>query len=99
MSSEIDLKEAHRYSIYNKPMVLRSKTCGCFRCCAVIAPPQIDEWITEFDENEKELGDDKSTAVCPHCGIDSILPSESGLPVGNVEFLMKMKNRWFEDEI
>jgi hypothetical protein len=34
------------------------------------------------------------TAICPRCGIDSVIGDESGYPVTR-EFLAAMKAHWF----
>jgi hypothetical protein len=55
----------------------------------VIFPPaDIDEWV---DENEHGVG---QTAICPRCGIDSVIGDASGYPV-TVEFLSQMHRVWF----
>ena len=76
--------DAHRYSINNKPMLLRDKKCGCFYCLSVFDPSEIDEWIQDTDE----------TAVCPHCGIDSVIGESSGYPITKA-FLSQMQQYWF----
>lgn len=67
--------------------VLASESCGCFYCCAIFAPAAIDEWIDEWEGTGQ-------TALCPRCGIDSVIGSESGYPVTR-EFLKQMKTYWF----
>jgi len=42
----------------------------------------------------KEWVDDGECALCPECGIDSVIGSTSGFPV-TTEFLNKMKMYWF----
>jgi hypothetical protein len=78
------LKEAHQHSSGHRDELKRSPTCGCFYCCEVYAPDAIKEWIDEED-----------TALCPICGIDSVIGSASGFPVGDAEFLLSMRKRWF----
>jgi len=43
--------------------------------------------------NRRRNGDD--TALCPHCGIDSVIGESSSVPITK-EFLGKMKKYWFE---
>ncbi|MRA69879.1 cytoplasmic protein, partial [Bacillus thuringiensis] len=38
--------------------------------------------------------DDDNTAVCPHCGIDSIIGGSSGVRITEM-FLSEMHKRWF----
>ena len=40
-----------------------SEQCGCFHCCRIFPADTINEWIGRADR-----------AVCPLCGIDSVLP-------------------------
>ena len=78
---------AHRHSIHHRQEILASQQCGCFYCGAIFSPEQIQRWTDEFEG----IGD---TAICPHCGIDSVIGSESGYPVTPV-FLTKMQQHWF----
>lgn len=38
--------------------------------------------------------DDENTALCPYCGMDSILGESSGFPI-NEQFLIGMHKEWF----
>jgi hypothetical protein len=77
------IKEAHRVASMHRNEVLESPQCGCFYCFAVFSPNQIVEWI-EMDQ----------TAMCPECGIDSVIPSASGFPI-TPQFLQEMHSYWF----
>ncbi len=79
---------AHFYSSNHKAALEKDKVCGCFYCIRTFDPAEIEEWIID------ERGDPKGTAICPHCGIDSIIGESSGYPITQ-EFLAKMKNEWF----
>ena len=78
--------EAHRHSISHRPEILASEQCGCFHCLQVFSPKTIKEWIDEGDGNE--------TALCPKCGIDSVIGSAAGFPLTN-DFLSEMNRVWF----
>ena len=82
------LKAAHKHSIFHKKEILESNICGCFYCKKTFLPTAIKEWCDE--DNPKG-----PTALCPKCGIDSVIGSKSGYPVNNIEFLEEMKRRWF----
>jgi hypothetical protein len=45
-------------------------------------------------KNIKEWTDDSQTALCPTCGIDSVIGDESGFPITD-HFLEAMEARWF----
>lgn len=72
----------------NREVLARSETAGCFRCKKMFDPSEVEEW-TDTDSNG--VG---QTALCPKCGMDSVLGSASGFPI-NAEFLAAMENRWF----
>ena len=82
-----DHVRAHRHSSRHREEVLASESCGCFYCCSIFQPSEIQEWIDE----QEGVG---QTALCPKCGIDSVIGSESGYPV-TIEFLEGMKVHWF----
>lgn len=79
---------AHKKSIFHKSEILNSKICGCFYCLAIFSPTEIEQWTDQNFEDKEE------TALCPKCGIDSVIGSESGFSVTK-EFLLKMKKTWF----
>jgi hypothetical protein len=77
-------KYAHQHCSHNKEELLRSTKLGCFYCLADGFQFQdIQKWV-----------DDSDTAICPCCGIDSVIGSASGFPI-TTEFLSKMCGRWF----
>jgi hypothetical protein len=82
------LKNAHRHSFSNKPEVRRSDICGCFYCLRTFK----SELVLNFTDEGIASG---PTALCPFCDIDSVIGSDSGLPVSDVQFLKAMKNRFF----
>jgi hypothetical protein len=80
-----DVRQAHKHSIHHKPEIMKSNRCGCFYCCSIFTPDQIKDWVDEGDV----------TALCPICGIDSVIGDHSGFEITK-EFLEKMKLYWFE---
>ena len=79
---------AHKRSIYHREQVLGSQTCGCFYCLAIFPPDRIREWV---DNDTNSVG---QTALCPECGIDSVIGSAAGYPITR-PFLDEMRQRWF----
>ena len=79
------LDAAHRHSSNHRKELERSEICGCFHCCRTFTATVIEEW----------LDDGNGTALCPYCGIDSVIGSTSGYPVGEQQFLQAMRLRWF----
>jgi hypothetical protein len=83
-----ELRQAHKHSSNHRQEVESSLICGCFFCLSVYPPSDIQEWV---DEDEAGRG---ATAICPKCGIDSVLGDKSGYPIIDV-FLKSMKTLWF----
>lgn len=81
--------EAHNLSNNHKAQIEKDKLCGCFYCLTIFDPKEIEEWI--IDDNPC---DRVGTAICPYCGIDSVIGESSGFPITK-EFLEKMRDRWF----
>ena len=80
---ELDLTAAHKHCFKNRDELLKSAQCGCFYCLAIFCPTEIAEWT-----------DEERTAMCPKCGIDSVIGSASGLPIDSA-FLKQMNHQWF----
>jgi len=79
-----DYIDAHRFSFNHKKQLRKDKTCGCFYCLTIFNPKEIKSWIK----------DPSGTALCPYCGIDSVIGESSGYPMTE-NFLKKMKEYWF----
>ncbi|MEE6449420.1 cytoplasmic protein [Gottfriedia acidiceleris] len=80
---ENQYKEAHRFSSYHRTELEKDSICGCFYCLKIYSPTEINEWW----DNEK-------TAVCPYCGIDSVIGESSGFPITE-QFLIGMNKKMF----
>lgn len=78
---------AHKHIANHRPELERSSVCGCFHCLNVFTPDKIDEWTDELDGRG-------TTAICPKCGVDSVLGDASGFPI-ETEFLKSMRRVWF----
>jgi hypothetical protein len=74
---------AHKHSIRHRQELEASESCGCFYCLAIFEPSSLEDWVDEGD----------STALCPQCGIDSVIGSASGYPITR-EFLERMHHRF-----
>jgi hypothetical protein len=78
------LENAHAHCTSNESALASSEVAGCFYCCQIFPPSQ----VTEFLEMER-------TALCPECGIDSVIGDASGFAI-TAEFLERMHDYWFE---
>ena len=82
---KIDYEKAHDACSNHADIIKASKVCGCFYCLRIFDPSvkKIKEWIDRSD-----------TALCPYCGIDSVIGCESGYPITH-KFLKTMHEYWF----
>ncbi len=74
----------HAAAANHRAQVLRSSRCGCFHCLSIFEPTAITSWV-----------DDNSTALCPVCGVNAVVGSDSGSFITS-EFLEELKRRWFD---
>lgn len=72
---------AHEHAFRQREELEHSDGCACFYCFKTFAPAEITTWV-----------DDNKTAICPHCGMDSVIGSASGFPLTKVA-LRKMHAR------
>ena len=79
-----DIFVAHKCSMYNRAQLLNDQVCGCFYCLKIFSPKDITEWVNEGP----------GTALCPYCGMDSVISESSGFPITD-EFLQAMNKHWF----
>ena len=84
-SKDSEANDAHKNGIHNKRILEKSDLCGCYYCLEIFTFDQITDWVDKQD-----------TAICPSCGIDSVIGSAQGYPVTR-EFLNRMKVMWFSD--
>ena len=82
------LERVHKHSSNHRSEILSSEVCGCFYCTDIFPLSEIIEWV---DEDENGVG---KTALCPHCGIDSVIASTTEAVV-TPDLLRKMHKRWF----
>ena len=81
--TDSQLLEAHIHSARHRDEIERSQQCGCFNCCLVFDAKEIVDYI-----------DGGETALCPHCGTDSVIGDASGIAL-TPQFLQAMSRRWF----
>ncbi|HAX75894.1 MAG TPA: cytoplasmic protein [Cyanobacteria bacterium UBA11372] len=79
----MDIRLASQYSIYNRKQVEASEKAGCYYCLSIFSPEEISDYC-----------DDGTTVLCPKCGIDSVLGSQSGYTI-DLATLKKLKQYWF----
>jgi hypothetical protein len=79
-----DIIDAHIHSAAHRTELQQSTLAGCFFCCKVFDPKQIEHWV-----------DDGECALCPTCGTDAVIGDASGFPVTDKRFLREMNRFWF----
>lgn len=95
MPAQPDVEAAHRHAGQHRNAVQASGVCGCFYCLAIFPPGEVTEWIDwPADTPAAEENARGQTALCPRCGIDSVIGDASGLPIAP-EFLARMEAHWF----
>lgn len=75
----MNVENAIKASIHNRDEITPNTPCGCCFCLRVFKGDEIIVWI-----------DDETTALCPHCDMDTMLPNET-----DIEFLTAAHERWF----
>lgn len=84
------LNNVHKHSIRNESELSHSSVCGCFHCCRTFGFQDIKDFIVESGHSGR-------TAICPYCGIDSVIGSASGYDI-SVPFLQELYRYWFKIE-
>ena len=85
MHSKEILLQAHKQSYANKNRIRSAKVCGCFCCMKMFAPDLVVDWSLDTPDE---------TAICPYCGIDSVIGDNEGFPLTET-FLKTMYEEWF----
>lgn len=82
-----DLIAAHQHASSHREEILASSACGCFYCHEIFTPSEIKRWTDPS-------ADQGQTALCPKCGVEAVIGSQSGYPL-EPEFLSQMHEHWF----
>lgn len=111
MKATVNLEGLHKLADLHRRYVLKSKRIGCFFCCQISKPSEIKEWIdvrrtTIWPKKRKAryttkellampVKQEGQTALCPKCGIDSVIPSGTFGFTVTKPLLKAMCLRWF----
>lgn len=76
----MNIEDMPKYSTDNKDSLEQANYAGCYHCMEVCETNQITEYTTN------------NTAICPHCGVDALLPN-----VVDKELLKDGWNHWFNN--
>jgi hypothetical protein len=80
------LKQIHNHTFKNRSEIAKSVLCHCIYCKEASPSSHVDEWA---DEGE--------TALCPKCGVDSMVGDASGYEM-TVPLLSALQDFWFEQD-
>ena len=79
---ETKLNRLHAYCSHNKELIVTSKKCYCFYCKEKFDSTEVSKYI-----------DNGQTAICPKCGVDTVLPDNiEGI---NDRVIDEMNKYWF----
>ncbi len=82
MTKEL-IEKAIEFATTNEDALKNSDMAGCYYCKAIYVAKE----VTEFLKIER-------TTLCPKCGIDSVIPSNSPIEV-TPENLETLNKHWF----
>ena len=86
MDREREASRLHRHTRANRMELEASEVCGCIACERIYFPSEIVGWLEDESGNE--------TGLCPHCGVDAVVGSASGIPI-MPGVLRRAHERWF----
>lgn len=76
------MERLHAYASHNKEMIASSDRCYCFHCKSVFESGEVERYLAE------------ETALCPKCGIDSVIPDSIDEKIDEV-IISEMHDYWF----
>jgi hypothetical protein len=82
LDREREASRLHRHTRANRMELEASEVCGCIACEWIYFPSEVVRWLED------------GTALCPHCGVDAVVGSASGIPI-MPGVLRRAHERWF----
>lgn len=77
---------ASKLAMENQAALMAAPRCGCYHCTLVFQPSDINEWVSDAGGR---------TALCPRCGVDSVIPETEATGPLTEEVLQAARNAWF----
>ena len=84
---EWNMNNARTHCTGNRRELESSVQARCIYCTQTFAPDKIVEWITDSSSE---------SAVCPHCDVDAVIGSASGIPLQDDQLFADLRKHWFE---
>lgn len=81
----------HHSTFRNEKQIQGSTNCGCFYCRSIFPASEVTEWCDNDGRGDR-------TALCPRCGIDSVLGDDTSVKL-TPELLELMNMMFFGDGI
>lgn len=85
---KLESERLHDLCSSNRRKLAKSGLAVCFYCFKEFPPKAIKEWCLSKQNGPADC------ALCPHCGIDSVLPSRNIDPVQSM--LKLLHEQWFD---
>lgn len=90
------LLAAYRYTTNNWDMIQGSQVCGCCNCMRIFPASEVSGWTgLALEDIDDPAAIAKQTAMCPHCGSESVLGDQCGYPI-DAAFLSRMNEAWLQ---
>ncbi|MFC1639036.1 cytoplasmic protein [Patescibacteria group bacterium] len=86
MLTQEQIENAGQLAVRNREQLAESDEAGCYYCRNVFPASEVSNYVIEEDGTE--------TAVCPKCGLDSVLADSAGIEL-SAENLEQLNEYWF----
>lgn len=87
--SDMTIEEIYKRSFRNRDLIKTASECHCVYCLRAFPPDMITEWL-----DPKEAEGEGQTAVCPFCGLDSLIPKNRDLHLTS-DLMGQMHEKYF----
>ena len=78
------LESEHEACFANRDAIMESRLIGCFSCLSLMEPSSVKEFVRDGD---------RQTAICPRCGIDSLIPR---MDIKSPMLLLELRKKYFD---
>jgi len=91
---KLNIADLRYYSIANRTQIQAQERCACYYCIKIYQSNLIVEWHLEKRGQYKG----EETAICPFCGIDSVIQFEHSFHEEiDISFLKSARDYWFHN--
>ena len=85
------IAEARAHSTGNRKEIEASKWGECFSCCGGFRAKEVTRWKDEWTSPERQNRVPRWSAVCPECGMPTVIGDASGL-LGSQHYTVVLKS-------